>query len=275
MPGHSLAALTAYPWLGCVNNPESYEIAGWICGPGNVLCPGKESTFEFLENVLDEVLALFPSKLIHIGGDECPKGRWKACPLCQQRIREEGLKDEYQLQSYFIHRIERWMHAHGREIIGWDEILQGGISKTANIMSWNGSDPGIKAAQRGNPVIMTPKWYCYFDYSQTSDPERYEPLGNTRYVSVRQAYRLDPCDRLTLPDQKRIRGVQCNLWTEYIADIRHAQHMVLPRMAALAETGWANDRKDYNDFVRRIPALVAVYKAEGYNYAPYLFEGIE
>ena len=185
------------------------------------------------------------------------------------------LKDEYQLQSYFIHRIERWMHAHGREIIGWDEILQGGISKTANIMSWNGSDPGIKAAQRGNPVIMTPKWYCYFDYSQTSDPERYEPLGNTRYVSVRQAYRLDPCDRLTLPDQKRIRGVQCNLWTEYIADIRHAQHMVLPRMAALAETGWANDRKDYNDFVRRIPALVAVYKAEGYNYAPYLFEGIE
>lgn len=115
---------------------------------------------------------------------------------------------------------------------------------------------------------MTPKWYCYFDYSQTSDPERYEPLGNTRYVSVRQAYRLDPCDRLTLPDQKRIRGVQCNLWTEYIADIRHAQHMVLPRMAALAETGWANDRKDYNDFVRRIPALVAVYKAEGYNYAP-------
>ena len=142
-------------------------------------------------------------------------------------------------------------------------------------MSWNGSDPGIKAAQRGNPVIMTPKWYCYFDYSQTSDPERYEPLGNTRYVSVRQAYRLDPCDRLTLPDQKRIRGVQCNLWTEYIADIRHALHMVLPRMAALAETGWANDRKDYNDFVRRIPALVAVYKAEGYNYAPSLFEGIE
>lgn len=212
--------------------------------------------------MLTEVLALFPSKLIHIGGDECPKGRWKACPLCQQRIREEGLKDEYQLQSYFIHRIERWMHTHGREIIGWDEILQGGISKTANIMSWNGSDPGIKAAQRGNPVIMTPKWYCYFDYSQTSDPERYEPLGNTRYVSVRQAYRLDPCDRLTLPDQKRIRGVQCNLWTEYIADIRHAQHMVLPRMAALAETGWANDRKDYNDFVRRIPALVAVYKAE-------------
>ena len=273
MPGHGLAALTAYPWLGCTGGPYAVWTHWGISD--DVYCAGKETTFEFIEDVLTEVLALFPSKLIHIGGDECPKGRWKACPLCQQRIREEGLKDEYQLQSYFIHRIERWMHAHGREIIGWDEILQGGISKTANIMSWNGSDPGIKAAQRGNPVIMTPKWYCYFDYSQTSDPERYEPLGNTRYVSVRQAYRLDPCDRLTLPDQKRIRGVQCNLWTEYIADIRHAQHMVLPRMAALAETGWANDRKDYNDFVRRIPALVAVYKAEGYNYAPYLFEGIE
>lgn len=273
MPGHGLAALTAYPWLGCTGGPYAVWTHWGISD--DVYCAGKETTFEFIEKVLTEVLALFPSKLIHIGGDECPKGRWKACPLCQQRIREEGLKDEYQLQSYFIHRIERWMHTHGREIIGWDEILQGGISKTANIMSWNGSDPGIKAAQRGNPVIMTPKWYCYFDYSQTSDPERYEPLGNTRYVSVRQAYRLDPCDRLTLPDQKRIRGVQCNLWTEYIADIRHAQHMVLPRMAALAETGWANDRKDYNDFVRRIPALVAVYKAEGYNYAPYLFEGIE
>ena len=272
-PGHAVGALASYPWLGCTG--EQYEVRQTWDIDDRVFCIGKETTFEFIEKVLTEVLALFPSKLIHIGGDECPKGRWKACPLCQQRIREEGLKDEYQLQSYFIHRIERWMHAHGREIIGWDEILQGGISKTANIMSWNGSDPGIKAAQRGNPVIMTPKWYCYFDYSQTSDPERYEPLGNTRYVSVRQAYRLDPCDRLTLPDQKRIRGVQCNLWTEYIADIRHAQHMVLPRMAALAETGWANDRKDYNDFVRRIPALVAVYKAEGYNYAPYLFEGIE
>ena len=275
MPGHAVAALAAYPELACGHGPKSFETSGRWGVLDDVFCPGKEPTFKFLEGVLDEVLELFPSEFIHIGGDECPKGRWKACPLCQQRIREEGLKDEYQLQSYFIHRIERWMHAHGREIIGWDEILQGGISKTANIMSWNGSDPGIKAAQRGNPVIMTPKWYCYFDYSQTSDPERYEPLGNTRYVSVRQAYRLDPCDRLTLPDQKRIRGVQCNLWTEYIADIRHAQHMVLPRMAALAETGWANDRKDYNDFVRRIPALVAVYKAEGYNYAPYLFEGIE
>ena len=167
------------------------------------------------------------------------------------------------------------MHTRGREIIGWDEILQGGVSKTAIIMSWNGKEPVIKAARQGNPVIMVPKWHCYFDYSQTSDPDRYEPLGNPRYVPVRQVYRLEPCDQLALPDQKRIMGVQCNLWTEYIGDIGHAQHMVLPRMAALSEIGWACDRKDYNDFVRRVPALVRIYEAEGYRYAPYLFEGIE
>lgn len=178
-----------------------------------------------------------------------PRDAGRRAPSASSRIREEGLKDEYQLQSYFIHRIERWMHAHGREIIGWDEILQGGISKTANIMSWNGCDPGIKAAQQGNPVIMAPKWYCYFDYSQTSDPERYEPLGSTRYVSVRQAYRLDPWRpaHAARPAADQGRAVQ-PLDGVHRGTCRHAQHMVLPRMAALAETGWANDRKDYNDF---------------------------
>lgn len=273
MPGHGLAALTSYPWLGCTGGPYSVWTHWGISD--DVYCAGKETTFEFVEEVLSEVLDLFPSKLIHIGGDECPKSRWKACPHCQRRIREEGLKDEYELQSYFIRRIERWMHTRGREIIGWDEILQGGVSKTAIVMSWNGKEPGIKAARQGNPVIMVPKWHCYFDYSQTSDPDRYEPLGNPRYVPVRQVYRLEPCDQLALPDQKRIMGVQCNLWTEYIGDIGHAQHMVLPRMAALSEIGWACDRKDYNDFVRRVPALVRIYEAEGYRYAPYLFEGIE
>ena len=269
MPGHGLAALTAYPWLGCTGGPYAVWTHWGISD--DVYCAGKETTFEFIEKVLTEVLALFPSKLIHIGGDECPKGRWKACPLCQQRIREEGLKDEYQLQSYFIHRIERWMHTHGREIIGWDEILQGGISKTANIMSWNGSDPGIKAAQRGNPVIMTPKWYCYFDYSQTSDPERYEPLGNTRYVSVRQAYRLDPCDRLTLPDQKRIRGVQCNLWTEYIASDDHLEYMLLPRLAALSEVQWC--QPGVKDWVRFRDGfrMDRIYSQMGYAFAKHIF----
>ena len=273
MPGHGLAALAAYPYLGCTGGP--YEVWTRWGVSEDVYCAGKESTFRFVEDVLAEVMELFPSKLIHIGGDECPKGRWKKCPLCQRRMREEGLKNEFELQSYFVRRVERWVQSHGREIVGWDEILQGGVSKTATVMSWNGTGPGIKAARQGNPVIMTPKWYCYFDYSQTSDPERYEPLGNTRYVSVRQAYRLDPYDQLRLPERERIMGVQCNLWTEYVADMKRVQHMVLPPMAAMAEVGWAYDRKDYDDFVRRIPALVSVYRAEGYHFAPYLFDGIE
>lgn len=204
-----------------------------------------------------------------------PKERWKACPLCQLRIREEGLKDEYQLQSYFIHRIERWMHAHGREIIGWDEILQGGISKTANIMSWNGSDPGIKGRTAGKPGDYDAEMVLLLRLQPDSRPGALRTAGQHPLRLGAAGLPPRPLRPAHAADQKRIRGVQCNLWTEYIADIRHAQHMVLPRMAALAETGWANDRKDYNDFVRRIPALVAVYKAEGYNYAPYLFEGIE
>ena len=273
MPGHGLAALTAYPWLGCTGGP--YAVWTHWGVSEDVYCAGRETTFEFVENVLSEVLELFPSKRIHIGGDECPKERWKQCPACQERIRREGLKDEYQLQSYFIHRIEKWLHRHGRELIGWDEILQGGISRTATIMVWRGQEHGIKAARLGNPVIMVPKWYCYFDYSQTSDPERYEPLCVNRYVPVRQVYRLEPCDQLALPDAQHILGVQCNLWTEYIADMRHAEHMLLPRMAALAEVGWACDRKDYDGFTSRIGALRKIYEAEGYRYAPYLFEGIE
>ncbi|MEG1699773.1 MAG: beta-N-acetylhexosaminidase [Alistipes sp.] len=272
-PGHGLAALSAYPWLGCEG--VSYEPWTHWGVSKDVYCAGKESTFEFLKNVFTEVLALFPSQLIHIGGDECPKDRWKVCSHCQQRIREQGLQNEDELQSYFVQRIEKWMHAHGREIIGWDEIMQGGISKTANIMTWRSQENGIKAARLGNPVIMTPKWYCYFDYAQTSDPTRYEPLCNTRFVSIRQAYRLDPYDQLAVPDQKQILGVQCNLWTEYIPDIKQIQHMILPRIAALSEVGWAYDRKDYNNFVERLPVMLPIYEAAGYHYAPYLFEGIE
>lgn len=273
MPGHGLAALASYPWLGCTGGPYSVWTHWGVSE--DVYCAGKESTFEFIENVLAEILELFPSKRIHIGGDECPKVRWERCPACQERIRQEGLKDESQLQSYFIHRIEKWLHAHGRELIGWDEIMQGGVSKTANIMVWRGQEYGIKAARQGNPVILVPKWYCYFDYSQTSDPERFEPLCVDRYLSVCQAYRLEPYDRLKCSDAKHVIGVQCNLWTEYIPNMDHAEHMLLPRMAALAEVGWACDRKDYRGFVSRLVALRAIYEAEGYHYAPYLFDGIE
>ena len=278
LPGHMLSALTAYPELGCTGGP--YEVWGRWGVADDVLCPGQEKTFEFLEDVLDEVVGLFPSELIHIGGDECPKVRWEKCPRCQARIRQLGLRDkdgytaEHYLQGYVTDRIGKYLAERGRRIIGWDEILEGQAPSDAIVMSWRGSAGGIKAAKLGHDVIMTPNSHFYFDYYQSPDADA-EPFGIGGCVTIDKVYSFDPMADLTPGQQAHILGVQANLWTEYIADIRHAQHMVLPRMAALAETGWANDRKDYNDFVRRIPVLVAVYKAEGYNYAPYLFEGIE
>lgn len=273
LPGHGVAALTAYPWLGCTGGP--YEVwTRWGISK-DVFCAGKESTFEFIENVLTEVLELFPSKYIHIGGDECPKDRWEKCPLCQKRMKDEGLENEKELQSYFMQRIEKWMHSHGREIIGWDEIMDGGISKTAIIMAWRDQFNGTKAAQQGNRVIMTPKWNCYLDYSQTSDPDKYEPIGPRRYLSIRQAYRLDPYDRLTPEEQHNILGVQANVWAEYIPDFQYHQKKVLPRLAALSEVGWAYDRKNYDDFVKRLASFARLYDKEGLVYSDYVFKGIE
>ena len=244
----------------------------------DVLCAGKESTFEFVEGVLAEVISLFPSKFIHIGGDECPKHKWKECPLCQQRIKDEGLADEKQLQSYFMHRVENFLSKHGRSVIGWDEILDGGISKTATIMAWRGAHRGIKAAQLGNKVIMTPRHFCYLDYYQTSDRiANNEPLAmSTKYkLPIRKVYSLDPYDKLNEEEKKAIIGVQGNLWTEYIPTFEHAQYMALPRLAAIAETGWSYGNKDYDDFVRRMHLLRKLYDKCGFNYAPYLFNGIE
>ena len=273
LPGHGVAALTAYPWLGCTGGP--YEVwTRWGISK-DVFCAGKESTFEFIENVLTEVLELFPSKYIHIGGDECPKDRWEKCPLCQKRMKDEGLENEKERQSYFMQRIEKWMHSHGREIIGWDEIMDGGISKTAIIMAWRDQFNGTKAAQQGNRVIMTPKWNCYLDYSQTSDPDKYEPIGPRRYLSIRQAYRLDPYDRLTPEEQHNILGVQANVWAEYIPDFQYHQKKVLPRLAALSEVGWAYDRKNYDDFVKRLASFAKLYDKEGLVYSDYVFKGIE
>ena len=274
MPGHGLAALTAYPWLGCTGGPYAVWTHWGISD--DVYCAGKETTFEFIEKVLTEVLALFPSKLIHIGGDECPKGRWKACPLCQQRIREEGLKDEYQLQSYFIHRIERWMHAHGREIIGWDEILEGGVTPTATVMSWRGTEGGIEAAKLGNRVIMAPRFYFYLDYYQTSDPESNgEPLSIGRNIPIRKLYGYDPFDELDEAQGRNILGIQANLWTEYVATMDHAEYMLLPRLAAMSEVAWAPRGRDYDDFVRRLGSLRRLYDRAGYRYADFVFRGVE
>ena len=271
MPGHASAALAAYPWLGCAG--EGYMVrTRWGVFP-EVYCAGKDSTFEFMENVLAEVCELFPSEYIHIGGDECPKQSWTSCPACQQRIRNERLEHENELQSYFVHRIEKWLNARGRNLIGWDEILEGGISKTATIMSWRGVDGGVAAAKAGNQVIMTPNTHCYLDYFQTQEPERLEPLGIGGYVPVRKVYSFDPYDRLSSAEQSCIQGVQGNIWTEYIASFAHAQHMALPRLAALAEVGWACDRRDFGDFSRRMTVFRKLYDKCGYRYASYFFDG--
>ena len=273
MPGHGLGALTAYPWLGCTGGP--YELwTRWGISK-DVYCAGKETTFEFIETVLGEIMDLFPSQYIHVGGDECPKDRWKACPLCQQRKESLGLKDEHQLQSWFMNRVEQIVAARGRRIIGWDEILQDGLSKTVTIMAWSDQTRGTKAAQVGNDVIMTPKWNCYLDYSQTSDYTQ-EPTTQTRYLPVRQVYRLDPLDRLKPAEWPHVLGVQANLWTEYIPDLRDAEFRLLPRLAALAEVAWSYGHKDYEDFVTRAKELLpGLYERLGYRYAPYLFEDVE
>ena len=263
MPGHSEEVLATYPQLACSGKPYVNKD----------LCIGNEETFEFLKNVLSEVIELFPSEYIHIGGDECPKQSWTSCPACQQRIRNERLEHENELQSYFVHRIEKWLNARGRNLIGWDEILEGGISKTATIMSWRGADSGVAAAKAGNQVIMTPNTHCYLDYFQTQEPERLEPLGIGGYVPVRKVYSFDPYDRLSSAEQSCIQGVQGNIWTEYIASFAHAQHMALPRLAALAEVGWACDRRDFGDFTRRMTVFRKLYDKCGYRYASYFFDG--
>ena len=281
LPGHMQAALAAYPELGCTGGP--YEL--W-CTWGiskDVLCAGNDKIYEFLEDILSEVCELFPSEYIHIGGDECPKDRWEDCPKCQAKIKALGLKDkhghkaEHFLQNHIMNRMEKFLEGKGRRIIGWDEILEGSASKTATIMVWRDEQHGVDAARRGNDVIFTTRHYCYYDYCQTSNPYD-EPLCNARrYLSMKQAYLLEPYDRIMLQYRDKILGVQANLWTEFISDFGHLQHALLPRLAALSETAWSYDRKEaYEDFADRAKAILPnLYKAYGYNYAPYFFENIE
>ncbi len=278
MPGHMVAALATYPELGCTKGP--YEVRKTWGIAKDILCAGRESTFEFVEGVLEEILALFPSKYIHIGGDEAPKHRWKVCPDCQKRIQEEGLKDEHELQSYFMKRVEKFLAKNGRNMIGWDEILEGGVSKTATVMAWRGAKRGILAAKMGNKVIMTPYHYCYLDYAQTSNRvANGEPISGGRNgkrpLTLRKAYSFDPYDQLNEQERKVILGVQGNMWTEYVATFDHLQQMILPRMAAIAEVGWSYGNKDYDDFSRRMHLLRKLYDKCGFKYAPYFFNGIE
>ena len=271
MPGHSSAALASYPWLGCKG--EGYKV--W-CKWGiskDVYCAGKESTFEFLEGVLDEVMELFPSEYIHIGGDECRKESWEACDSCQARIHDEGLKDEKELQSYVMKRIEKFVESRGRKIIGWDEIYDGGLSPTATVMSRYGNRRTSQVIECGNDVIMCPGAHCYFDYYQSYDHDS-EPvahMGNNGCLSVEQAYGLNPGKDFSKEQLKHILGVQCCLWTEYVPDFSHLQYMLLPRLDAFSEAAWSIAPRDYALFRKKAEVMVKRYEAIGYNYARHMF----
>lgn len=270
LPGHALAALASYPELGCSGGP--YDVCQmWGVFP-EVFCPGNEKTFEFWEGVLEEVAELFPSDIIHIGGDECPRDEWKKCKKCQARMKKENLKQESYLQNYVVHRIEGFLKSKGKRIIGWDEILEGDVSKTAIVMSWRGKKGGIEGAKRGNEVIMVPNDYAYFDYYQSKDIAN-EPFGIGGFVDVAKVYSLDPTEGLTAEEADKILGVQANLWTEYITTFSHAQYMLLPRMAAMAEVAWTPQaQRDYPNFLNRAKLLMQRYEALGYNFAKHILQ---
>ena len=277
IPGHMQAALASYPELGCTGGP--YEVWKMWGVSEDVLCIGNDQSLKFLEDVFAELIEIFPSEYIHIGGDECPKVRWVQCPKCQARIKQLGLKSdakhtkEERLQSYVISHIEKFLNEHGRQIIGWDEILEGGLAPNATVMSWRGEGGGIEAAKQHHDVIMTPNTYLYFDYYQSKDTDN-EPLAIGGYLPVERVYSYEPMPKSLTPDeQKYIKGVQANLWTEYIPTFSHAQYMVLPRWAALAEVQWsAPEKKNYANFLSRLPRLIQWYDAEGYNYAKHVFD---
>lgn len=277
LPGHMLAALASNPELGCTGGPYEVEKTWGVFD--DVLCVGKESTFTFLENVFTEVMDLFPSEYIHIGGDECPKVRWEECPLCQAKIKELGLKDdskhkkEFYLQSYVIERVEKFLNEKGRKIIGWDEILEGKLAPNATVMSWRGMEGGIEAAQMGHDVIMTPSSHLYFDHYQTTDKQN-EPVAIGGFTPVSHVYSFDPIPaKLTVEQRKHILGVQANLWNEYIQSSKQAEYMLLPRLAALCEVQWMQaENRNYLDFLKRLPTLIAFYDKYNYTYATHVFE---
>lgn len=249
MPGHAMAALASYPELGCGDNPGPYKTAEkWGVFP-DIFCAGKDHTFDFVEDVLTEVIALFPSKYIHIGGDEAPKTIWKTCANCQKRIKKEKLKDEDGLQSYFIQRVEKFVNSKGRSIIGWDEILEGGLAPNATLMSWRGVEGGISAAKQKHDVIMSPSTNgVYLDHTQGLSS--FEPVTIGGDGRIAKIYAYNPIPNTLAPDlQKYIKGVQANLWTEYVTTTAHAEYMLLPRLFALSEIAWSSlERKNFKDF---------------------------
>lgn len=271
LPGHMMGALAGYPELGCTGGP--YEVWTRWGISDQVLCPGKDGMFTFLEDVFTELMDIFPSEYIHIGGDECPKTEWEKCPACQARIKALGIKaDEHHtaeqfLQSYVTARVQKFLNDHGRKIIGWDEILEGELAKGATVMSWRGTDGGIKASAMGFDVIMTPNTYCYFDYYQSEDQDK-EPFGIGGNLPLEKVYGYEPLEGLDAEQQKHILGVQANLWTEYVATPEHLEYMLLPRMNALSEVQWCvPENKDIERFKAAMEAeSFKIFDILGYNY---------
>lgn len=263
MPGHAVAALTAYPQFACTEGPFRVMRTWGISK--DIFCP-KEETFAFLENILTEVLDLFPSSYIHIGGDEAPKDRWKESTMAQEVIRQEGLKDEHELQSYFIRRIEAFLNAKGRKLIGWDEILEGGLSPNATVMSWRGMDGAIAAAQQGHDAIMTPTSFCYFDYYQGD--KRFEPMSIGGYLPLEKVYNYEPIPaQLTQDEARHILGTQGNVWAEYLPETENVEYMAFPRATALAEVAWTPvNRKNWLDFQTRLQQQFARLDAMNVRY---------
>lgn len=270
LPGHAQAALAAYPELSCNNGDEPIEVATKWGIFEEVYCPTEE-TFKFLEDVLTEVMDMFPSKYIHIGGDECPKTAWKNSAFCQELIKKEGLKDEHGLQSYFIQRIEKFLNSKGRSIIGWDEILEGGLAPNATVMSWRGMAGGIEAAEQGHDVIMTPGSHCYFDYYQSESPD--EPLAIGGFLPLSKVYEFEPTPpQLSEEHKKHILGAQANVWTEYLKTPESVEYMILPRMLALAEVLWSpKESRDYEDFMARVEPHLDQLKKQGVNIANHTY----
>ncbi len=266
MPGHSLAALAAYPEYGCAGGP--YKVAKTWGVFEDVYCAGNDKTFEFLENVLAEVVQLFPGKYIHIGGDECPKKQWEVCSKCQKRIKDEGLENEFELQSYFIRRVEKYLLANDKKLIGWDEILEGGLAPEATVMSWRGTEGGIKSAKMGHYVVMSPNDECYFDHYQ-GEPES-EPFAIGGFTSLEDVYKYEPIPKeLSEAEAKYILGAQANVWTEYIVTEEHLEYMILPRMCALSEVVWTDsESKNYESFLKSLSTHLKRLERKSYNYRP-------
>ncbi len=271
MPGHSAEVFAAYPQFSCTGKKLTV-LPGSYWPNVDIFCAGNDSTFIFIQNILDEVCELFPSKYIHIGGDEADKTNWKTCPKCQARIKAEGLKDEGELQSYFIKRIEKYLISKNKRLIGWDEILEGGLAPEATVMSWRGIEGGIDAAKQKHDVIMTPTGYCYFDYYQ-GEPQ-FEPAGIGGYVTLKKVYSFEPVPaELNSDEAKYILGAQGNVWTEYIPTDSHAEYMAVPRMIALAEVDWSpKEARNWDDFMSRMQSVYPRLKALGINYSEGTFK---